>query len=226
MSFILDALKRSEEERRRREQPPAASLAAPGSSPPARNWLPLIGAALILNAAALTWLMWPQDPAPSATPTAATPTAATPAPEPQPAAAVLPKPPPGALAEAVGYGAGQPAAEPLRRRTEPAASAQAEPAATAARPPQPAPEARAQVAAAPLEAPLLGELPGELRQQIPDIPVNIHVYSPQPGGRFVLIDMRRYHEGDTLASGPRLEAITPQGITLSHRGTRFRILVR
>lgn len=215
MSFILDALKRSEEERRRQEQPVVPGLA--GASPPAggRLGLPLLGVGLLLNALLLGWLFWPQpQQQPAAAPSAElAELTVEPAP---PAPAELPKPPPGALAEAAGFGTTASAA--ARPPVEPASEPAPKPAPAAT----PAPTGRAAVRAAP---PLLGELAPRLRAEIPAIPVNIHVYSPNPAGRFVLIDMRRYHEGDTLASGPRLETITPQGLVLSHAGTRFRIAV-
>jgi general secretion pathway protein B len=56
-----------------------------------------------------------------------------------------------------------------------------------------------------------------------DLRLDVHVYSDQPHERFVLLNMRKYHEGERLQEGPVVDAITPGGVTLSFRGQRFRM---
>lgn len=53
--------------------------------------------------------------------------------------------------------------------------------------------------------------------------LNMHVYSANPDGRFVLLNMKKYNEGDRLFEGPTLERITEEGVVLSMDGQRFRI---
>jgi general secretion pathway protein B len=56
---------------------------------------------------------------------------------------------------------------------------------------------------------------------LPDLRLDIHVYSEKPGERFAFVNMRKYTEGQTLSEGPTLERITPDGIVLSSQGQRF-----
>lgn len=77
--------------------------------------------------------------------------------------------------------------------------------------------------ATPEEVPLLRDLPPNVRQGLPALHVDVHVYARNPARRFVLINMRRYREGDTLAAGPRLLRITQGGVVLEYHGVRFRL---
>jgi general secretion pathway protein B len=56
---------------------------------------------------------------------------------------------------------------------------------------------------------------------LPDMHLDIHVFSATRTERFVMINMRRYTEGGQLSEGPRVEEITPDGVVLSHDGRRF-----
>ena len=53
--------------------------------------------------------------------------------------------------------------------------------------------------------------------------IDVHVYSDNPGKRFVLVDLQKFREGETLASGAVLEEILPGSIQLFYQGTRFRV---
>ncbi len=53
--------------------------------------------------------------------------------------------------------------------------------------------------------------------------IDVHVYADEPARRFVLIDLKKYREGDTLSSGALLEKIEPGCIQLFYQGTRFRV---
>ncbi|MEJ2645206.1 MAG: general secretion pathway protein GspB [Gammaproteobacteria bacterium] len=75
----------------------------------------------------------------------------------------------------------------------------------------------------PVEVPLLRDLPANVRQGLPALHVDVHVYARNPARRFVLINMHRYREGDTLAAGPRLLRITQGGVVLEYHGVRFRL---
>ncbi len=59
--------------------------------------------------------------------------------------------------------------------------------------------------------------------QLPELRLDMHVYAANPAERFVFINMRKLREGDSLPEGVRVEFITPTGARLSFRGTRFTI---
>jgi len=56
---------------------------------------------------------------------------------------------------------------------------------------------------------------------LPELRLDMHVYDPKPQARFALINMRKVTEGQMAGEGVRVEAITPEGVILSHNGTRF-----
>ena len=57
--------------------------------------------------------------------------------------------------------------------------------------------------------------------QMADLHLDIHVYSDEPAERFVFINMVRHREKSRLAEGPIVQEITPEGVILDYRGTRF-----
>lgn len=57
--------------------------------------------------------------------------------------------------------------------------------------------------------------------QIPELRLDLHVYAVNPADRFVFINMRKLREGDSLPEGVRVESITQTGAQLWYRGTRF-----
>ncbi len=59
------------------------------------------------------------------------------------------------------------------------------------------------------------------RSGAPPLRLDIHVYSDDPGSRFVFVNMRKYREGDRLDGDILVEGITPDGAILSLRGQRF-----
>ena len=67
------------------------------------------------------------------------------------------------------------------------------------------------------------ELPLEFRGSFALPHIDVHVFAEEPARRFVLIDLKKYREGDTLASGALLEKISPGSIQLFYKGTRFRV---
>jgi len=56
---------------------------------------------------------------------------------------------------------------------------------------------------------------------LPNLRLDLHVYAPDPDQRFVFINMQKLHEGDSLPIGVRVEQITSDGVILSYRGARF-----
>ncbi|MCU7842494.1 MAG: general secretion pathway protein GspB [Candidatus Thiodiazotropha sp. (ex Monitilora ramsayi)] len=67
------------------------------------------------------------------------------------------------------------------------------------------------------QIPLVWELPQDLREKILQLKSSIHVYSEIPEQRFVIINMKRYQEGDSMRpDGFRLERIDRDGIVIDH----------
>ncbi len=74
------------------------------------------------------------------------------------------------------------------------------------------------------QIPLVWELPQNLRERVLQLQSSIHVYSETPEERFVIINMKRYQEGDSLtADGFRLERIERKGIVIDYGGGLVRL---
>ena len=56
---------------------------------------------------------------------------------------------------------------------------------------------------------------------LPDMHIDIHVYSGRPEDRFVFVNMTKYRENATLTEGPTVVQISPEGVVLDYFGTRF-----
>ena len=210
MSYILDALKKAEQERDLGRVPRLETVQdnAPRRS---RALLWLVAGVLLVNVAVLIWWLRPGAHSDVATPVRQAPLPAMQPPRIAPSA---------------------PAAPPVTRMPSPAIVAPP----VAASPVMPAPPRTpvttpvAPVAPAPeiakpavTSVPLLRELPADFRANVPPMSLDVHVYAPSATDRFVLVNMKKYHEGDQLAEGPRIEEITEEGLVLSYQGQLFRI---
>ena len=60
-----------------------------------------------------------------------------------------------------------------------------------------------------------------LQGGVPEMHIDLHVYSANPQERFVFVNKRKYREGETLKEGPRVDEITRDGVVLSQHGRRF-----
>jgi general secretion pathway protein B len=69
--------------------------------------------------------------------------------------------------------------------------------------------------------PTINELTLSGSQTLPELHLDVHVYGTKPSERFVFINMRKYHEGTTLQEGPTVEHIRRDGVILSYHGLRF-----
>jgi general secretion pathway protein B len=58
-------------------------------------------------------------------------------------------------------------------------------------------------------------------QALPELHLDVHVFATRPAERFVYVNMRKYHEGATLQEGPSIERIRRDGVILSYQGLRF-----
>ncbi|NEZ03971.1 general secretion pathway protein GspB [Wenzhouxiangella sp. XN201] len=65
------------------------------------------------------------------------------------------------------------------------------------------------------------DLPLSVRRSLPELVLNIHVYSQRPSDRFVLINGERYVEGDAVGDGVDLVEIRREGAVVDFRSHRF-----
>lgn len=228
MSYILDALKKAEQERTIGQVPGIDSFQEPATGHAPRRWLWVLLIVLGLNATLLIVLLWPggggRTPEPAATSTAApaTESAAAPAsaparvPVPPVVQAASPQPAPATPAPVEPATQKTPVAlRPLPPLPEPPALAMVK------KPEVPRIEAAGSDENLPVWPQISGQLLGELNGSLH---LDVHVYSDNPGERFVLINMRKYRTGQQLQEGPVVDDITPDSVILSFHGQRFRML--
>ena len=66
-------------------------------------------------------------------------------------------------------------------------------------------------------------MPGEIRRTIPDININVFVYSEHGEESFVMIDMVKYKAGQQLKNGMLLKAILNDSLLMSYQNQEFQI---
>lgn len=71
--------------------------------------------------------------------------------------------------------------------------------------------------------PFLFELPAEFRHTVPELKINVFVYSQQPAQRFVMIDMVKYTVGDRIKESILLKEIRPDSFVVEYNNRTFRI---
>jgi len=255
MSFILDALRKSEHERQRQTGPALVEVAVAAPKPKSNIWATAAIALLLVNLVAIGVLLLMKsrdEPAAAASVAAAppagpitTPVANTPAPTAQASVTRTLPETPAAVAPLPVLRPAEPLPEPATRNPlESEMSSYAPPAeyaaAAAAPPPGPAavrpigqgsvvyqslPEANAATTYSPAGTASNGNLPTadevSARGGIPELRLELHVYSNRPEERFVFVNGRRYREGDTTADGAAVEQITRDGVVMSAGGSRF-----
>ncbi len=237
MSFLLDALRKSEGRRRPHEVP--TIHAGVGGEPPSTRrsrwpWAVVILPPLMV----MTWFGWRQFGVLVSSPEAPQATMAEPAPAPagpvtieQEAASPRvddPRDGPRTPVE-------QLAGPGLERSPVSAPAARLEPGAQRAPSSAgPAPERVAEVAPpAPAEQPAAEarerqpspisywELPSSVRQDLPEFKISVLVYADHPEDRFILLNGRRQTEGDEFQPGLVLQEIRRDGAVFSYRLYRF-----
>ncbi|WP_445371639.1 general secretion pathway protein GspB [Methylomonas sp. HW2-6] len=246
MSYILNALRKSERERQASQPDTVASRIVLQQSPERQAAAKIIAALLAVNAAILAYFlgiaprMAAHDTPPPATSIQLPPQPLAESNRPEPADRLpLPakptpkaKPEPAHVAAAAAAAAVKPveakkpppdpvvAAKPLPEPGVPSPAAQA------------APPIRETVtepvpAAAPLPAKpalqALEDLPADVRQSLPALPINVYSYSPVPAERFVMIDMVKYVPGQMIKDRLELKQIMEDGIVVNYGGHLFKI---
>jgi general secretion pathway protein B len=221
MSFILDALKKSEMERQRQSVPGLMDA----RSSPRRNRLPVwalaLGVLLGMNLLVLTFVLTRKSAS-----AAHTPQSKDVAPAPASAAApeaehFSPLDAAPVYAPEIPVPAGEapaPVRPPITRKLSTDAPAVA--AWHPARHPDPLlTDADAKEDQEVL--PSISEINLTGAQALPELHLDVHVYATRPADRFVYVNTRKYHEGAMLQEGPTVEHIRRDGVVLSHRGLRF-----
>ncbi|HXY75472.1 MAG TPA: general secretion pathway protein GspB, partial [Steroidobacteraceae bacterium] len=56
---------------------------------------------------------------------------------------------------------------------------------------------------------------------IPPLRLDLHAYADRPQDRWVMINMHKLREGDSLPNGVHVDSITRDGAVLSYNGSRF-----
>ncbi|MDP1901363.1 MAG: general secretion pathway protein GspB [Rubrivivax sp.] len=206
MSYILDALRRSQAERDRGQVPGLNAHPLPADTAPRGRrgirtaWL-AVGLALGLGVIGALWL-WPEAPQPPPRP--GLPPVAALAPSPVPA----PVPPP----------------QPLPAPLPTVVSAPAPAAAVAGPAPGAGPGAApAKPAAAELRTVPWAELGAELRRELPPLALGGAIWSENAASRFVLVNGQVVREGEAAAPGVTLERIAPKSVLLRWREMRIEV---
>ncbi len=215
MSFILDALKKSENER---QQSRSNEFAAVPTRPTATHfprWLLLIGLLLAINLIVLIGLLLRQDS--------------------QPGEPIQISSPVVVNREVNDPETVETSKTATAKFEDQVAAARKKPLATQAIPSQTVePESDS---APDVKAVLISQNPSSVTQRqlyptlqevrvsgvldLPDLHLDIHVYSDVPKDRFVFINMAKHREGSRLDEGPQVVEITPDGVVLRYQGKSF-----
>jgi hypothetical protein len=220
MSFILDALKKSESERHRHSGPVLMDVRI---APPRRRlptWAWVIAGVLLVNLLLLVWLLWL---APHRAPATAVPVSAAVVPPTSPAAppvaqsAAAPASTTLALAPPV-------ALPPVTMTQNPPAAATSAPALSAAAPAPTTPAGAGPTGETPLidiaSVPKVHDLIAA-GAALPELRLSLHVYDPVAAHRYILLNGTRLREGEFTPDGLQLLQITPGGAVLEWRGRRM-----
>lgn len=243
MSYLLEALRKADAERNLGRVPDLQTAPLGVGPAPRRVWPWLLGLLLALaaNVVVLIVVFQPRFFQSSETPASSAPVAVIAAPAPvaresvPPLQPTLPSPPPplsaspapdpvnpALPAEATPPG-GYPTAptQPYGQTARLLATAPANPPTLSAPPPALPTTVPGLDGQSLATLPELSDLPTEPPSGLPNLNLDVHVYSPLPSKRFVMINSKRYQEGEQLNEGLLLEAITADGAVLSYQGRRF-----
>ncbi len=190
MSYILDALKKSEAERSARDDPEYAHRVPFAPTPRKRReiWPYLLMLALVANAFVIVVVVWPQSGPENAAVASGEPSLVQR--EQSQASATTSAPPESAAEEGV---ESPEAPEPV--------AAQERPSEVSSSPPM---EAIGEI-------PDINAMPRSVQRRVPQMSFNGHVYSSNPSSRRVMINNRMLQEGDRV-DGLVIQEITAPGV--------------
>lgn len=91
-------------------------------------------------------------------------------------------------------------------------------------PPEPEePQKPVEQAVLPSVLPLMEDLPPEIKTAIPDLTFAGHVYAAKSEHRMIMINMRIVREGDMISPGLILQEIVENGVVLRYQEVPFRV---
>jgi general secretion pathway protein B len=230
MSYILDALRKSQQARQPGTAPRTGAVHNISQALPVSGWWLALGVVLLLGILAAVLLFWRSTvanlPDLPAAPASSEPVATAPVSAPAPVALEKPVAVP----------------ESPARKTAPVTDLAEQARLPAPTPPKKIAVARAEkkpavnrrsetikTAAAPAvllvmdDTPLLQQMPQDFQSALPALAVTIHVYSHDESQRILFINNREYRKGSQIDGGIRVEDIVPDGAVLSFRGERFKL---
>lgn len=215
MSYILDALRKSEQQRQR-EIAPVARLGQVAEPAPKRSRLSLnliLALLLLIAGIAIGWLRPWQTSTPTMQDRAKKPQLAPPITAAPPESARLPAP---HIAETA-------VASPriMEEPARPHAESKPEIKPSAKPPALPSDHGNLQAAAPEQHVLNLDELPVSVQREIPQLTLAMHSYSNNPNDSIVMINNQLLRDGAVIAPGLRLERITPYGIVIDYKGYRI-----
>ena len=245
MSFILDALRKSEHDRQRTTGPALAEVPVAPARSRTNLWAPIAVALLVVNVAVIGVLLLRKSnevATPAAPPAAASvaspapaavPPVARPAPAPIPGGLGAQNPladeaggdPPGADPEFLAGAASVPEGPPAVTSTTPGRGSvvyeSLPDSAVAGGPPAVAAMPRPAQGAGTPSGPSMPSADELASAGVPQLNLDLHVYTARPAERLVFINSHKYREGDTLAEGPVVQQITPRGVVLEYGGRTY-----
>ena len=208
MSFILDALRKSETERQRQATPSLADAQYQVNKKKRGIWVPALVAILAANLLIIGYMLFDDSRDVGQTGQRAD----------EPASGVVERP----LATPAEEFAGDraiavepPMGKPAVAAEKPAPTAVAGGPVTDSAPPGMSPEPTF------VNVPSMQQLTLSGQLSLSPLHLDIHVYAGQVEKRFIFINMNKYREGDRLEEGPTVEEITTTGVILLHQGNRF-----
>ncbi len=203
MSFILDALKKSETERQQQGSAEFAAIPTNPGSASLPRWLWIVGLLLAVNLAVLIGLLLQPDSPPTQSETTSSASQAIPQQQLQPSFT-----------------------DQVAAASQNLPDKQDEPA--TARVPDKRPAVRPVLISQNPSAIPSGEIYPTVQEvrasgslNLPELHLDIHVYSDVPKDRFVFINMTKLREGSQLEEGPIIVEITRDGVILGHQGLSF-----
>lgn len=227
MSYILDALRKSEEERLRERSPDFLREPVVTPSPVMRRWPRLVIALAIALLGAGGWLAWDRPwrppgeqklpPAAAVDPQSMAGAATQPARPGETLTPVIAPPDSATLQPRQGTSAAPPSVDLPRARKAPEPPNKS--ASVQERAPRKTPSS--EIPPPPNRVLHLSELPPALRDTLPNLAVHGFVYSEDSGSRMVVINNRMLQEGDDIGADLKLERIGPDGAVLNYKGYRF-----
>jgi general secretion pathway protein B len=214
MSFILDALRKSEIERQRQNGPSIAEFPVAREDRRLPIALIAIGFLLAVNLAVILFFMLRNEGGPAAEPEPAEAAPAPVAAAPATAAAATPAPQTELQSQLALPGMPE---EPAAIYYDDAATLPPDAPDPTLMPDTSVSSADVTYDSAPAETPSSAVAATGL----PELSVDLHVFAADPAKRAVFINGRRYTQGAQIAEGPVVEEITRDGAVLTYRGRRF-----